>query len=166
MAQCGKNWFQWGDSDVFRGFDSLNMDSKGRLALPGRYHERVEERCQGRFVVTVDLHEACLVIYPLPEWELIEKAFNALPGSDKTLALLRRRIVGYATEIQMDNSGRLLISPELREFAALEKEVVLAGQGKKCELWNRSAWEAINAKALSADFSSAQLAQAIDSLAL
>ncbi len=151
---------------MFRGFDCLNMDAKGRLVMPSRYHERIHAGCQGRFVITVDLHEDCLVIYPLMEWEKIEHSFNALPSSNKALALLKRRILGYATEVQMDGSGRLLVSPELRSFAALDKEVVLAGQGKKCELWNKSAWDAMNAKAMAADFSSAELASAIDALAL
>ncbi len=151
---------------MFRGYDELTMDAKGRVGLPTRYHDRVQKGCEGRFVVTVDLREACLVIYPLPDWEVIERAFNALPGSDKDLALLKRRILGYATEVQMDSAGRLLISPELRQYAGLDKQVVLTGQGKKCELWDKAAWDAMNAQAMAADFSAAHLAQAIDSLAL
>lgn len=151
---------------MFRGYDELNMDAKGRVGMPTRYHERVLARCQGRFVVTVDIRERCLVLYPLSDWEEIEAKFNHLPSSDPAVAMLKRRIIGYATEVQLDSAGRFLLSPELRQFAGLEKSVVLTGQGKKCEIWDKSAWEAINQKALEADFSAASLAQAIDTLAL
>jgi MraZ protein len=142
------------------------MDAKGRIGLPTRYHERVLAENQGRFVVTVDIREKCLVIYPLNEWEAVEARFNNLPSSNAALAVLKRRIIGYATDVAMDSAGRLLLSPELRTFAGLEKAVVLAGQGKKCEIWNKSAWDAMQAQAMAADFSAPDLAAAIDTLAL
>lgn len=142
------------------------MDAKGRIALPTRYHEPVLADCQGKFVATVDIREKCLVLYPLPEWETIEARLDQLPSSQPAYAMLKRRLIGYATEINIDASGRLLLSPELRTFAGLEKAVVLAGQGKKCEVWNKPAWDAIQAQAMSADFSAPDLAVAIDQLAL
>ncbi len=151
---------------MFRGYDELNMDAKGRIGLPTRYHERVLADCQGKFVVTVDIRENCLALYPLPEWEAIETKLDQLPTSRPEFAALKRRLIGYATEVGIDATGRLLLSPELRAFAGLEKAVVLAGQGKKCEVWNKQAWDAIQAQALSADFSAPDLANAIDSLAL
>lgn len=151
---------------MFRGYDELNMDAKGRVGLPSRYHERVHAECQGRFVLTVDLREPCLVLYPLNEWEAIESRFNALPGANPDVARLKRRILGYATEVSLDSAGRFLISPELRQFAGLDKAVVVAGQGKKCELWHKPTWDALQAELLTADFSAPELAQAIDSLAL
>ncbi|MDP1540745.1 MAG: division/cell wall cluster transcriptional repressor MraZ [Moraxellaceae bacterium] len=151
---------------MFRGYDELTMDVKGRVGLPARYHDRVIADCQGRFVLTVDLRESCLTLYPLPEWEAIEARFNALPGANPAIAMLKRRILGYATEVSLDATGRFLISPELRQFAKLEKHVVLTGQGKKCEIWQKSAWDAMQAQLLDADFSAAELAQAIDDLAL
>lgn len=151
---------------MFRGFDELNMDAKGRIGLPTRYHERVLADCQGQFVVTVDIRENCLVLYPLPEWEAIEAKLDQLPSSLPASAMLKRRLIGYATEINIDATGRLLLSPELRAFAGLEKSVVLAGQGKKCEVWSKQAWDAMQAKAMSTDFSAPDLASAIDHLAL
>lgn len=151
---------------MFRGFDELNMDAKGRIGLPTRYHERVFADCQGQFVVTVDIRENCLVLYPLPEWEAIEAKLDQLPSSLPASAMLKRRLIGYATEINMDATGRLLLSPELRTFAGLEKSVVLAGQGKKCEVWSKQAWDAMQAKAMATDFSAPDLASAIDHLAL
>ena len=79
---------------------------------------------------------------------------------------LKRRILGYATEVTLDSAGRFLVSPELRQFAHLDKAVVVAGQGKKCEIWHKPAWDALQAELLNADFSAAELAQAIDTLAL
>lgn len=151
---------------MFRGYDELTMDAKGRIGLPSRYHDRVLAECQGRFVLTVDLREPCLVLYPLTEWEDIEARFNALPGANPQIALLKRRILGYATEISLDSAGRFLVSPELRQFAGLDRAVVLTGQGKKCEIWHKAAWDALQAQILAADFSAAELAQAIDTLAL
>lgn len=142
------------------------MDAKGRIGLPTRYHAPVLAGSQGRFVVTVDIREKCLVLYPLPEWEQVEARFNNLPSSNAQLAVLKRRIIGYATDVAMDSAGRLLLSPELRAFAGLEKAVVLAGQGKKCEIWNKADWDAMQAQAMAADFSAPDLAAAIDSLAL
>jgi MraZ protein len=142
------------------------MDAKGRIGLPTRYHERVLAENQGRFVATVDIREKCLVLYPLNEWESVEARFNNLPSSNAALAVLKRRIIGYATDVSLDSAGRLLLSPELRTFAGLEKAVVLAGQGKKCEIWNKSAWDAMQAQAMAADFSAPDLASAIDTLAL
>ncbi len=142
------------------------MDAKGRIGMPTRYHERLLADCLGKFVVTVDIREKCLVLYPLPEWEAVEARFNNLPSSNPALAMLKRRIIGYATDVALDSAGRFLISPELRSFAGLEKSVVLAGQGKKCEIWNKSAWDAMQAAAMAADFSAEDLSAAIDSLAL
>lgn len=151
---------------MFRGFDELTMDAKGRIGLPTRYHERVLAENQGRFVATVDIREKCLVLYPLPEWEAVEARFNNLPSSNRDLAVLKRRIIGYATDITLDASGRFLLSPELRKFAGLDKAVVLAGQGKKCEIWDKAAWDVMQAQAMVADFSASELASAIDTLAL
>jgi MraZ protein len=142
------------------------MDAKGRIGLPTRYHGRVLAGCQGNFVITVDLREKCLALYPLNEWEAIEAGLNRLPGSDPESARIKRRIIGHATEVSLDASGRLLLSPELRKFAGLEKAVVLAGQGKKCEIWDKQAWDAIQAQTEEIDISSPALSAALDNLAL
>ena len=142
------------------------MDAKGRIGLPTRYHERVLAACQGKFVVTVDLTESCLVMYPLPEWEVIEAGLAKLPVSNPNSSKIKRRLIGYATEVNLDGTGRLLLSPELRAFAGLEKAIVLTGQGKKCEIWGKQAWDKRQAETGQADFSAPELASALDSLAL
>lgn len=151
---------------MFRGYDELNMDAKGRISLPARYHERVRASCHGRFVVTMHLRDQCLVLYPEPEWERIESQFDKLPISDPVYERLKRRIVGRATEVQIDVAGRFLVSPELRRDAGLEKTVVMAGQGKKCEIWSKEAWIQLEKQPLELVFEAERHAPVVDALGL
>ena len=141
------------------------MDAKGRIGLPTRYHADALADCQGKFVITVDLYTTCLALYPLPEWEEIEARLNGLP-STQDFAMVKRRLIGYATDTNMDATGRLLISPELRAFAGLEKSVVLVGQGKKCEIWDKEAWDATQAQDMSAVFADPERVALIGGLGL
>ncbi|MDH5544910.1 MAG: division/cell wall cluster transcriptional repressor MraZ [Gammaproteobacteria bacterium] len=124
---------------MFRGVSSLSLDSKGRMVMPSRYRQKLQEMCDGQLIVTVDL-DHCLMIYPLPEWDRIEAEISALPSLNPQAKKLKRLIVGHATDVEMDGSGRLLIPPPLRGFAELDKHVVLIGQGAKFELWDESLW--------------------------
>jgi MraZ protein len=117
----------------------LNLDAKGRIAMPTRYHDQLKVQCDGQLIVTVD-RDRCLLIYPQDVWEGIEKKLSALPNLEVQARSLQRLLIGYATECGMDKSGRILLSPALREFAGLEKRVVLIGQGGKFELWNEATW--------------------------
>jgi MraZ protein len=124
---------------MFRGVNTLNLDSKGRLAIPTRYRETLARHCNGQMVVTVD-RDHCLLLYPLPDWEEIERKLTKLPSFNKQARRLQRLLVGHATECELDGSGRILLPPPLREFAALNKSVVMIGQGNKFEIWNEEAW--------------------------
>jgi MraZ protein len=115
------------------------LDAKGRLAIPTRYRERLAQRCDGQLVATVD-KDYCLLLYPLPDWEDIERKLMRLPSLDKRARRLQRLMVGHATEIDVDGHGRILLSRELREFAGLEKQAVLLGQGNRFELWDEERW--------------------------
>jgi len=125
---------------VFRGVAHLNLDSKGRLAVPARYREALMVRCVGRLVITADF-DKCLLLYPLPDWEPIQQKLMGLSSLNPKIRDLQRQLIGYAEDIEMDAAGRVLVSPALREFAALEKSVVLVGQGNKFELWDKEKWE-------------------------
>ncbi len=124
---------------MFRGVNHLSLDAKGRLTFPSRYRERLQAHCGGELVITVD-PDRCLLVYALPEWEVIEKKLVALPSLKPQNRRLQRLLIGYATDCSMDSNGRILLPPPLREFAALDKKVVLVGQGNKFELWDEATW--------------------------
>lgn len=115
------------------------LDAKGRLAIPTRYRERIAAICDGQLVATVD-RDYCLLIYPFPDWEEIEQKLVALPSFNKQARRLLRLMVGYATEIDIDGHGRILLPRELREFAGLGRQAILLGQGNKFELWDEERW--------------------------
>lgn len=125
---------------MFRGVAQLNLDNKGRLAVPARHRDALVERCGGHLVITADA-DRCLLVYPLPDWELIQQKLEGLSNLDPRVRELQRRLIGFAVDVDMDGAGRVLISPALRQFAQLEKNVVLVGQGRKFELWNQESWE-------------------------
>lgn len=127
--------------DMFRGASKVTLDSKGRVAIPSRYRERIISRAAGQLVATVD-RDYCLLIYPLPDWEEIERKLVRLPALNKQARRLQRLMVGYATELEMDGHGRVLLTRELRDFAALDRQAMLIGQGNKFELWDEERWNA------------------------
>ena len=126
---------------MFRGVSNLNLDTKGRLAIPAKYREDLLSACEGRLIITVD-RDPCLLIYPLPEWEELERKLIRLPSFDPRTRALQRLLVGHATEVEFDAQGRVLIPPPLRGFASLDKKAVLIGQGHRFELWGEEAWNA------------------------
>ena len=128
-----------GSALMFRGINDLNLDAKGRLSIPARYREFIQQCCGGRLVVTIDT-DSCLLIYPLPEWERIEVKLMQLPNIKKQDRRLQRLLVGHATECEIDGQFRVLLPPPLRQFAGLNKHTVLIGQGNKFELWDRDIW--------------------------
>ncbi len=123
----------------FRGINNIALDAKGRMALPARYRERLLESCGGHLIVTVD-RDHCLLVYPLPEWEVIESKLIQLPSLNKQARLLQRLLIGHATELEMDGQSRILLPAMLRDFAGLTKKAVLIGQGKKLEIWDEDTW--------------------------
>ena len=124
---------------MFRGASKITLDSKGRMAIPTRYRDEIVSRSAGSLVATID-RDPCLLLYPLPDWEEMERRLMRLPGNKPAVRAYQRRIVGHAADMDMDSHGRILISKELREFAGLEKQVMLIGQGNKFELWDESKW--------------------------
>lgn len=124
---------------MYRGVSTINLDSKGRMAIPTKYRESLVRQCEGQMILTVD-RDNCLLLYPLTEWEIIERKLVRLPSFNKQARRLQRLLIGHATECELDNNGRILLSPPLREFAGLEKSVVLIGQGNKFEVWAEAQW--------------------------
>jgi MraZ protein len=124
---------------MFRGTNKLTLDTKGRMVMPTRYRERLQERCGGKLVVTVD-KDQCLLIYPLPEWEEVERKLMRLPSLNAKARELQRLMVGNAAELELDGHGRILLPPTLRAFGKLTRDAVLVGQGVKFELWDEVRW--------------------------
>ena len=126
---------------MFRGATALNLDAKGRLAVPAKHRDALIVHSGGRLVLTAHPHR-CLLLYPQSAWEPIQGKVMSLPSLDKQASLLQRLLVGFAEDIELDNAGRMLVSPVLREFATLEKQVMLVGQGSHYELWSLDGWRA------------------------
>ncbi|HAD10291.1 MAG TPA: cell division/cell wall cluster transcriptional repressor MraZ [Porticoccaceae bacterium] len=131
---------------MFRGSSEINVDAKGRMAMPARYRELLEEHCDGKVVITVgaDLNmgvgDKYLFIYPRPRWQEVETEVLDLASFDSFAQRLRQFFVGHARDVELDGSGRILIPPELRDYALLEKKVTLVGQIDRFELWDTGAW--------------------------
>jgi MraZ protein len=126
---------------MFRGRYEHTIDAKGRTSLPVRYREALASMGERRIVLTTAL-EPCLRAYTIPEWSAFEEKLAKLPQFDLAVQKLRRVYVSGAVECEIDDSGRILIPPTLRDHAALTKDVVWAGTGKCAELWDKEAWRA------------------------
>lgn len=132
---------------MFQGAAQLNLDNKGRLAIPARHRDVLLSTCSGQLVLTADA-DGCLLVYPKPEWQPIRDKLLKLSALNPKIRALQRRLIGYAEDVDMDAAGRVLISPALRSYAALDKHVVLVGQGNKFELWDETKWQAQQETAL------------------
>lgn len=126
---------------MFQGATQLNLDSKGRLAIPTRHRDVLLGLCEGNLVLTADA-DGCLLVYPQPEWQPIRDKLLKLSALNPKIRALQRRLIGYAEEVVMDGAGRVLVSPALRDYAVLDKRVMLVGQGNKFELWDEAKWQA------------------------
>lgn len=125
---------------MFLGVSTLNMDAKGRMAIPAKHRDALADCCASRVVVTVHPQEHCLWLYPENEWHEIARKLQRLPTMVRQNQLLQRLLLGHASELEMDGQGRILLSPELREYAGLGKRLSLVGQGNKFEIWDEAAW--------------------------
>ncbi|MBT9498060.1 MULTISPECIES: division/cell wall cluster transcriptional repressor MraZ [Zoogloea] len=125
---------------MFQGAAALSLDAKGRLAIPARHRDALVKLAENQLILTAHPHR-CLLIYPAPAWEPIRNKVLAGSSLDQHSALLKRLLVGFARDEEVDSAGRVLIAPELRNFAQLEKQVHLVGQGDHFELWSDAGWQ-------------------------
>lgn len=116
------------------------MDAKGRLAIPAKIRDALVSDCQGRLVITAHTEERCLLVYPEPQWLDLLPKIEALPNIHRKARMAQRLLLGYATPLELDGNGRVLLPSTLRDYACLEKKLLLVGQGKKLELWSESNW--------------------------
>jgi len=126
---------------MFRGNARLSIDDKGRVAIPSIYRKRLMEMegCAGRLVVAPHW-DGCLLIYPLPEWEIVEEHLRKLPNTKPAVRNLQRFLLGNAMDRDLDAQGRLLLTADLRERAQLDGQAMLVAQSNKFELWDEQRW--------------------------
>jgi MraZ protein len=150
---------------MFRGANKLTLDAKGRMVMPTRYRERLLERCGGKLVITVD-KDQCLLIYPLPDWEEIERKLMRLPTLNPQARRLQRLMVGHATDLELDGHGRVLLPPSLREYGLLTRDAVLIGQGVRFELWDEARWNERRDEWLASEDTTTDLPAELETLSL
>lgn len=126
---------------MFQGATQFSLDGKGRLTIPTRYRDMLLAHCAGQLVLTADA-DGCLLLYPQPEWQPIREKLMQLSAFNPKTRALQRFLVGHAEDVVMDAAGRVLISSTLRDYAKLDKRVMLVGQGNKFELWDEARWQA------------------------
>ncbi|WP_110457563.1 division/cell wall cluster transcriptional repressor MraZ [Shewanella algidipiscicola] len=126
---------------MFRGASAINLDTKGRIAIPKRYRETLHAEFNSQLIITVDFDDPCLLLYPLEAWKKIEAKLLLLSDTRKTERSMKRMLLGYAHECELDTNGRLLLPPPLRQYANLDKRAMLVGQLNKFELWDEAQWQ-------------------------
>jgi len=142
VAKSGERWYgNWkeGDETMFRGRYEYTIDSKGRVSIPSKFKEILIQQYDERLVITN--YDLCLVAYPHQEWSVIEEKVKSLPplGKKDSRAFLRF-FYSSGIDCELDRQGRVLIPQSLRDYANLQKDVVLVGSGKKIEIWNKERW--------------------------
>ena len=135
------NFFLLRRDNLFRGISSASIDKKGRLGLPQKFREIYRSNSAGKLVVTIDTRDRCLLIYPLNEWDLVQRRLESLSNVHQGTRMLQRRLIGHATDLEMDKSGRILLPSVLRKYAFLKNKTILIGQGNKLEAWSEKVWE-------------------------
>jgi MraZ protein len=125
---------------MFQGETAITIDDKGRLAIPTGYRDVVARACGNRLVVTYNPFDAgCLYLYPMPVWERVRDDVNKLPRTKAVARNLQLKLVGAATFVEPDGSGRIGIPASHRNAIGIEKKAVLVGMGEKFELWSEQA---------------------------
>lgn len=125
---------------MFRGANAINLDTKGRLTIPTRYRQSLMDDCEGQMVCTVDVRQPCLLLYPLHHWNIIQEKVSQFSAMNPNERRFQRMLVGYANDSDMDKSGRLLVAPVLRDYAKLNKSIMLVGQYNRFEIWSEENW--------------------------
>lgn len=151
---------------MFRGINSVVLDAKSRIKLPARYRQLLPTDKAPEMVLTIDTESPCLLLYPAQEWELIEEKLQALPSFNPAARRIQRLLIGHATDLELDNHGRILLPLLLREYAHIEKEIRVVGQGKKIELWSASEWDEYRTRWIMETIKPGDLPDELQSLAL
>mgnify|MGYP006101533305 CR=1 FL=1 len=125
---------------MFKGFSTISIDAKGRLAIPARHRDQLSVDDAGALILTLNPWDRCLWLYPASQWEIIETKLQGLSDFDHESRRTKQIIRGYATDCSLDGQGRVLLPTELRNFALLDKRIAFLGQGNKFEIWDEIIW--------------------------
>jgi MraZ protein len=125
---------------MFKGFSTISIDAKGRLAIPARHRDQISVDDAGALILTLNPWDRCLWLYPASQWEIIETKLQGLSDFDHESRRTKQIIRGYATDCSLDGQGRVLLPTELRNFALLDKRIAFLGQGNKFEIWDEIIW--------------------------
>lgn len=129
---------------MYQGASSLSLDVKGRMTIPSKYKDSLLIRCEGRVTLTKHPH-GCLLFFPRSIWEAHREQISHWPMSARAW---QRIFLGSAQDVEMDGSGRILISPELKAAADLSKEIMLLGMNSHFEIWDKQKLEESETKAI------------------
>jgi len=125
---------------MFRGVHNLSVDAKGRIKVPTRHQTQINEICEGQMVLSIHPDDNCLLLYPLKDWQLLEQKVSVLPSLNIHTKRLKRKLIGHATDCELDKAARILIPSALRNYAKIGKKIVMSGQGNNFELWDEDNW--------------------------
>lgn len=130
---------------MFRGRFEHSIDDKGRLSIPSKFRETLNERYDSRLVVTT--YDGCLIAYPFAEWQKLEEKVAGLPEFKKDTRSFLRFFYSSASDCAIDKLGRVLIPQPLRDYAKLDREVILVGAFRIIEIWSKAVWTKAEASA-------------------
>ncbi len=125
---------------MFRGVHSLSVDAKGRIKIPTRHQTQIDKICKNKMVLSIHPEDNCLLLYPLEDWQILEKKVSTLPSLNIHTKRLKRKLIGHATDCELDKASRVLIPATLREYANIDKKIIMSGQGHNFELWDEDTW--------------------------
>lgn len=141
---------------MFLGRYAHNLDAKGRLAIPARYREALAEG-----VILTRGIDRCLALYPMAAWRPLAEKVAALPLTDADARNFRRLVFAEAADVTLDGQGRVLVPPDLRRYAGIEREALVVGVDTSIEIWSPERWAAVDS---SLDADGAEIAQRLASL--
>ena len=128
---------------VFQGASALTLDGKGRFAMPARHRDVLQATANGQLTLTKH-PDGCLLVFPRPAWDIFRDRIAALPMAASGW---KRVFLGNAMDVEMDGTGRVLVSPELRVAAGITRDALLLGMGNHFELWDKATYDAKEAEA-------------------
>ena len=125
---------------MFQGAAQISLDAKGRMTVPTRTRDPLTQGGTVKLVLTAH-PDGCLLLFPSPTWEPIRSRVMSFPSLDRQFSVWKRLLVGFAQDVEIDGAGRLLVPPEMRDFAHINRQVMFVGQGSHYEIWDLEQWK-------------------------